>query len=975
MKKNYSVYYSVSNDELDNFYNGENIDFKIDVIDFLRHIDKNDESYEKMKQCYKIKTLTQKQIERLNFIQYLHFLSKKDDYNAKKVKRELKKGSIYNDDFLFDFCEVDTFEEHIKLFDDNITSGKIIKSIYKNKFHKSNMEYLYMENLNREANVFNDKYLEKKIKKHMIRILKKEKLTILEFLYIWQIIILVKAHFVALKFMRDELFLDAMLVEKALNKFIVFKNNYSNVFSKKQIIDFNETIVSIYRLLGSRINISEDDFKENQKKCVKFIDSNASLLNRNTVFLKTIFNGGKISKDKVISEIKDILNNKSSGEVMYLAFLGTSELKPEQYTSYIQELENIQYDKSKIEEINLQSLNFAIEIIKFWSGGKFNLTFLKSNMYLDPFLRLCFEYDNQNINYNQFLDRLNGINYIPVSIILDWNRLEKMFEKTNSYEWFKKIVSKMDYDELKYFRLKSYLINFYSKIIHKDNVLLLSNFSEMDSFIRTIFDDIIYLYYSIIIHINVYRNFDKSVKESIITIIQDFNILEKTLTDKQYLIEFVYLLVSLSIESEDKDLKESLLELIINNDILKDNNILIFGLTYDNDKVLLKHYDSIFDSILNYYNDIKNVNKNDYMLISQITYNSLTNRVNINEIPKNHYFSKNGKNYILKNDYDDNLKDLYTDLKIEKIEETSDDMVEYNLLDLLTHRIFFANVEKMKAGKVIKTSKDVTGEELLKEMEKAIGYDKTRKDLELIRSGKSLSSVWFNIYTMHNYFKDVEQANTKMFNNSRNELIRVDNALLHFSSLILAVKLGLKDIILSDDRMFITSSVYEDLMYQKTFEISELTDGIIEPRINYDDLFDNVCILVSEMNDKSRVISITKANIMGTKHIDYINKYDQDLFKFFVNTNDSNRYFLITEDPFYYKVDGFKERSFSLYSYVVEKFIQNDIDSVRLLEITEKLYFCNYNFNVSKSLFNFLLEKSDDDNIRKIIEKIKTSVI
>ena len=126
MKKNYSVYYSVSNDELDNFYNGENIDFKIDVIDFLRHIDKNDESYEKMKQCYKIKTLTQKQIERLNFIQYLHFLSKKDDYNAKKVKRELKKGSIYNDDFLFDFCEVDTFEEHIKLFDDNITSGKII---------------------------------------------------------------------------------------------------------------------------------------------------------------------------------------------------------------------------------------------------------------------------------------------------------------------------------------------------------------------------------------------------------------------------------------------------------------------------------------------------------------------------------------------------------------------------------------------------------------------------------------------------------------------------------------------------------------------------------------------------------------------------------------------------------------------------------------------------------------------------------
>ncbi|MDD2518793.1 MAG: hypothetical protein PHG18_02775 [Bacilli bacterium] len=975
MKKESPVYYSTSFEELDKFYSEDNNDYKLDVIDYLRLTDKLEEAYNKMRDyCKNDLTVTQK--ERFNFIQYLYFLQKSDDYNAKKVKRELKKGSKYNNNLIFDFCESGTFNVQLQIFDNNFHDCKSIKKAYRNKILRSDIKYLYLQNFNRSDSFLLSNYINKKIVKGLNKLLNKDKLNLTQVLHIWQVLLLTTNHYLSLKIIKNEFFIDHDLIIKMRDCLIKHTKIYFSTLTKKQKVDFNETIVSAYRLLASNIAISDEEAKKIQQECIDFVDNNSEYLNSNTVFLNTLFKSQNIDKSSILSEIKHILNNQKTGEILFLAFLGSSTLKSsDEFSKYIEQLEKIEFDKGKAKDNNIQNWEFSIWMLKFWEGEKVDLNNLKENMYLDPFLRLCINYDNNEISYDDFLTTLDTITYIPTSMILNWERLEKIFDKTNSYEWLKKVLNKAKSDDLNNTKLRKYISDFYQRAFNEEKVLLLNNFLELDMFIRDKYQYIIYSYYAVIIYTSIYNYYDNMVKDLILSVCDKFDELKENITDEKYMLEFIYSLVSFNISIKDDDIKQTLIKLITNDSLFEDKKILLYGLIYNDEELLNYYYDSIFDCVLKNYQDIANVSRDDYVIISQIAFNTMgIDNININ-LSKNKFFHDNNKYYILDKNYNKDLKGLYENLKIEKIDKKSIDMEEDNILYLITHRIFFANIEKMKAGKIIRTPSNATGKELLEILAKETGIDKIERDLDLIKAGKIVNQFWFNLFNMHNYFKNVYLMNNNLFSNSKNELIKVNNVLFHFSSLILAVKIGISDIIENDSRIFVTNSIFDDLMYQKAFEIPELTDGITEPLVNYDELFDKTCDLVATISDKKRVVEISSANILGIKNQDFLNKYDRDIFKFFANTiGQYNDYFVITEDPFYYSADWFNQRSFGIYSYIIEKYISGDIKSDRLLEITNKLRIYNYGFNISDNLYKYLVEKADDENIDKIVDIIKKDI-
>ncbi len=972
MKKSMRVYYSKTFQELESYYAESDMDYKINVIEVLVHTKRLSKAFERMKECCNQK-LTDKQRERLNFLQYLYFIAKKDEYNLKKAKREIKKGKHFNYDLLFEVCESTIFEEQLNIFDKYLYSDKMIKKNYSNKILKDILEQLYIQNLNRNEDFLQCNFIERKTLKHIKKILNKGEMSVLQLFYFQFILMLLNNHFVALKFISDETFIDSGVAYQII---CALKENimkYENILEENTVISLNETVVVGYQLLSSRKELSEKEVKELSDECSDFIKKNK--LSDNTIFMSKINDSNsKVNLKDFIEQISKAMKGKNGDKVLHLILVGASSLREDkEFISYSKQLEEILNSSTDFESINVDNLKYGILLVNFWAGQKIDLNILEKNIYLSDFLKLCINYENKQINYTDFKKALNNLDKIESTMILNWDRLGKIFSSTNSYEWLILILNKMKMTELSDYLVKKFVSNAYNEILVKNKLVLLDNFIYFDNEIRNKYDDIQFKYYAITCYINTYNFVDDNVKALITEVLYRFDELKNKLSEQKFIIGFLYLLVSISIEIEDDSIRSILISVV--EDGVKDEErfIMLYALIFDDKELMTKYYDDIFDYILKKYNDIYSISnsKEQYTLISQISYKLLTVRDKY-ELTKNRYFYQNNEPYILKEDYNDELKKIYDSLNFRIVENNPENIQFDNLLFLLTSRIFFANIEKMKFGKIIKTPVNADGKELVDILLKETGYLERKKELDRIRNGEKIDFVWFNIYDLHKYFKDVELMNSKIFNLAKNELINPTKKIIHISSLILLSKLGLNDVVTEDKSVFVTSSVYDELMKKKSLDINELTDGVVEPLINYDDLFDNTCAIVEKLFEQQQVIPVSSANILGIANMNAINEYDRDIFKIFATMEEQkNSYFIITEDPYYYATAGFDKQSFGVYSYIIEKFMNHTIDGEKLLDITNKLKKYNYKFNITKNLFAYLVSMADDDDVCKVVEMLK----
>ena len=88
------------------------------------------------------------------------------------------------------------------------------------------------------------------------------------------------------------------------------------------------------------------------------------------------------------------------------------------------------------------------------------------------------------------------------------------------------------------------------------------------------------------------------------------------------------------------------------------------------------------------------------------------------------------------------------------------------------------------------------------------------------------------------------------------------------------------------------------------------------------------------------------------------------------NINGNKNFCVITEDPYWLKTEPFSNISEGIISLLIDALKSNLITSKELLNSIKILNNMQYNMNIGKVLYSYLLTKSDDNNIKEVIKII-----
>ena len=328
-------------------------------------------------------------------------------------------------------------------------------------------------------------------------------------------------------------------------------------------------------------------------------------------------------------------------------------------------------------------------------------------------------------------------------------------------------------------------------------------------------------------------------------------------------------------------------------------------------------------------------------------------------------YYKNNKHYYRKTD-DMLLKEGYSLLPVEETDDT-DNSEEEHVLMFLICRIFFEKIEEKGLGKKITLSDNAGAKELLEQLNKALGMDVKINERKKIRNGEIINLPWMNTYDYSSLLEDVVSTKWKMFYNSKNNRFLGENKIIHISTLILLEKIGRLDI-LEKNSCYISNSIYEETIKRSRKAIRELGRGISEEAIFYDAELDNLAASLQKLKKEGKIYSVTKAKIIQRGGI---NEFDDEMIKYIIdNINGNKNFCVITEDPYWLKTEPFSNISEGIISLLIDSLKSNLITSKELLNSIKILNNMQYNMNIGKVLYSYLLTKSDDNNIKEVIKII-----
>lgn len=125
------------------------------------------------------------------------------------------------------------------------------------------------------------------------------------------------------------------------------------------------------------------------------------------------------------------------------------------------------------------------------------------------------------------------------------------------------------------------------------------------------------------------------------------------------------------------------------------------------------------------------------------------------------------------------------------------------------------------------------------------------------------------------------------------------------------------------------------------------------------------------MFNDNRVIEVSSANVPGFKNLNNMNDYDKDIFKIIISKAETGKIInIITEDTFHLKQPFFEKISSGTFGLLVKQYSLGNISGKKVLEITEEFEKNHYNLSIEGSLYEFLVNKSDDKDIEKVVKII-----
>ena len=948
------VYKSKSINELEKFYDRNNLKYINYVLHYLFII----ENYELMNKIIesKIKIAKNKKIkEILNYYKCICFINKNEKYNADKLYFKLNEKNKIKIDILK--CK-DTIEQ-LKNFDDKIVP--VLRKKKTNKYYGFLIDILYLLNLSRKEKIVNKK-LEIKIKFKINKILLKHSLNINDINFLLNIIDVTNAYFTLNYENKNQFPISLNLLKHVI--YILSKNVilYKEILNNN-IVKYNEKIC-----LGFRILLSLDNNRANQKKYLNdlkgFIKENR--VEEYTRFIFEVTNNKNVSEQQnievYIDEINKIVSDEAKGDIMHLVYMCCAFNKEDKLATFYNKFKKIKYYGK--DGIIKDSLILGNNLLKFWTGDKINLSFVTKNILISKFLKLIIQLDNCEITYKEFLRQLENIDYIEVYSIFSWERLDSIFCKYN-YKWLKIILEKVEVNEIDY-KFKNYLLSVYTKVLNHERYMFLNEFNFLNKIILFKNNELIFQIYSVVVLLSVYNLYNNEVKKMIYSILNNES---KINGNKQILESFVLSTIVFVARNSDK-IDTNLMKNFIEKRITGNKSLLfLLGLYFiDCKKVEKKEYDTFLQNLHKIYLNNEVIDVVEFSIISHIANLILLEKKVLITNYQDIVYSENGELFVLERDYIEEYKLIYNNLGVKKVEIISKEANVDTLMSIIICKIYFLNIEKYGAGKMIRISSELKGKKFMKELLKEMGYEDTQEQIIKIKQGELINSLWLNEFNLHTFFKDIKSKVDNKFVNSFNKLNLIDKKIIHVTSLALLAKLGIVEKLTIFNNYYCTGYVLKEISKMNDNGTFDMIDGVIEDAICYDDYIIDIYNALRKLKDKKRIEYISNANILGMEELNRFNKFDEEFIKIATTYNSNNLFSIITEEPFYFKTDFFKNISYGTYSLIIDMLKNNVITNAEFLKVTEELEKINYNLKIEVDAYKYLLTKSNDDSILKVIK-------
>lgn len=938
--------------EIINKFEELNFREKYQLVNYLIIVGNKEKAFDFLKRMYKEK-LSKDQINKLDFLQLIYHINNHDRFNKDAVKYRLIKSQKKYKQYYELVCE-ENLEEKLKIFK-RIVENKKIKMFFRNKSYKNNIIYAYLLNFGLLENPINIDFINKYINKKIKKLNQRERLTVYDINFIESIsnIIFSNISFIYIK--NNNYFIDFFEYKKLLEKVIKERKRYKD-FTKEKNIQFNTIMFFAIRDLINFEEFSNEEKEDMTKYLTAFFDENKDEIDDNIKITQ------KAYKENFWEEIEKIIksNNETINITDLIMTMACTNYKD--LTSFFNRLnEIIEKNSNTVSEHIKQELLFGREIINLWVNGVFDKKILPEKYILSDFTKLMIEFFNGNIKPEEFAFELNNVNKIDCFEIINWDLLEEKCNILRNLEWLPMILDKID-DQLDE-KAMNYFQRFYSDIKQEKRTVFLKDFLKISSILVKKFDyNYFFLFNTANMLIQDYADF-KDAENLIIQIINNWDKIKIKNKEPYFLSLLIVIVEQKMIKIDIEKIKNIIENLEIN--INKNFILLYLSIIYKNIIFSENEYKEILSFIVKVFKNQENIEDNLYRIIASFAMKYEENRNIVNLPQYDVIYYKDNKHYYKKTD-DILLKESYTLLPLQEIENTENATEEHVLMFLIC-RIFFEKIEEKGLGKKFTISANAGAKELMEQINTALGIDKNNNTKKQIRDGKIIKSPWMNIYDYNSIFEDIISQKWKMFYNSHNKRFLGENKIIHLSTLILLEKIGKLDV-LEKNNCYVSNCIYEETIKRSSKDIVELGRGIIEEATFYDEDLDKIAISLQKLKKEGRIYAVTEAKIIPRG---YINKFDDEMIKYVIEGVNENRNFcVITEDPFWLTTEPFSSISEGTVSLLIDSFKSSLITSEEFLESIKKLNEIQYNINIGGVLYNYLLTKSDDEKIKEAISII-----
>lgn len=938
--------------EIINKFEELNFREKYQLVNYLIIVGNKEKAFDFLKRMYKEK-LSKDQINKLDFLQLIYHINNHDRFNKDAVKYRLIKSQKKYKQYYELVCE-ENLEEKLKIFK-RIVENKKIKMFFRNKSYKNNIIYAYLLNFGLLENPINIDFINKYINKKIKKLNQRERLTVYDINFIESIsnIIFSNISFIYIK--NNNYFIDFFEYKKLLEKVIKERKRYKD-FTKEKNIQFNTIMFFAIRDLINFEEFSNEEKEDMTKYLTAFFNENKDEIDDNIKINQ------KAYKENFWEEIEKIIksNNETINITDLIMTMACTNYKD--LTSFFNRLnEIIEKNSNTVSEHIKQELLFGREIINLWVNGVFDKKILPEKYILSDFTKLMIEFFNGNIKPEEFAFELNNVNKIDCFEIINWDLLEEKCNILRNLEWLPMILDKID-DQLDE-KAMNYFQRFYSDIKQEKRTVFLKDFLKISSILIKKFDyNYFFLFNTANMLIQDYADF-KDAENLIIQIINNWDKIKITNKESYFLSLLIVIVEQKMIKIDIEKIKNIIENLEIN--INKNFILLYLSIIYKNIIFSENEYKEILSFIVKVFKNQENIEDNLYRIIASFAMKYEENRNIVNLPQYDVIYYKDNKHYYKKTN-DILLKESYTLLPLQEIENTENATEEHVLMFLIC-RIFFEKIEEKGLGKKFTISANAGAKELMEQINTALGIDKNNNTKKQIRDGKIIKSPWMNIYDYNSIFEDIISKKWKMFYNSHNKRFLGENKIIHLSTLILLEKIGRLDV-LEKNNCYVSNCIYEETIKRSSKDIVELGRGIIEEATFYDEDLDKIAISLQKLKKEGRIYAVTEAKIIPRG---YINKFDDEMIKYVIEGVNENRNFcVITEDPFWLTTEPFSSISEGTVSLLIDSFKSSLITSEEFLESIKKLNEIQYNINIGGVLYNYLLTKSDDEKIKEAISII-----